>query len=52
MLDQHDQLAEVDHAPDDNTFGMVARVITLKNHEYPDDRKVALVTNDITYRTG
>ena len=52
VLDEHDQLAEVERAPGNNTFGMVAWVFTLKTPEYPDGRKVVVVANDITYKIG
>ena len=52
VLDEHDQLAEVDRAPGNNTFGMVAWVYTLKTPEFPDGRKVVVVANDITYKIG
>lgn len=52
VLAEHDQLAEVDRAPGNNTFGMVAWVFTLKTPEFPDGRKVVVVANDITYRIG
>ena len=52
VLDEHDQLAEVDRAPGNNAFGMVAWVITLKTPEYPDGRKVIVIANDITYKIG
>lgn len=52
VLDEHDHLTEVDRAPGNNTFGMVAWVITLKTPEFPDGRKVVVVANDITYRIG
>ena len=52
VLDEHDQLAEVDRAPGNNTFGMVAWVMTLRTPEYPDGRKVVVVANDITYKIG
>ncbi|PFH51931.1 hypothetical protein AMATHDRAFT_141248 [Amanita thiersii Skay4041] len=52
VLDEHDQLAEVDRAPGNNTFGMVAWVFTLCTPEYPLGRKVVVVANDITYKIG
>lgn len=52
VLDEHDQLTEVDRAPGNNTFGMVAWVFTLKTPEFPDGRKVIVVANDITYKIG
>ena len=52
VLDEHDQLTEVDRAPGNNTFGMVAWVFTLKTPEFPDGRKVVVVSNDITYKIG
>ncbi|KIY53020.1 hypothetical protein FISHEDRAFT_55652 [Fistulina hepatica ATCC 64428] len=52
VLDEHDQLTEVDRAPGNNTFGMVAWVFTLRTPEYPNGRKVIVVANDITYRIG
>lgn len=52
VLDEHDQLTEVDRAPGNNTFGMVAWVFTLRTPEYPDGRKVVVVANDITYKIG
>ncbi|KAF8141976.1 acetyl-CoA carboxylase [Boletus edulis] len=52
VLDEHDQLAEVDRAPGNNTFGMVAWVFTLKTPEFPDGRKVVVIANDITYKIG
>lgn len=52
VLDEHDQLAEVDRAPGNNTFGMVAWVFTLRTPEFPQGRKVVVVANDITYKIG
>ncbi|KAF6761596.1 acetyl CoA carboxylase [Ephemerocybe angulata] len=52
VLDEHDQLDEVDRAPGNNTFGMVAWVFTLRTPEFPQGRKVVVVANDITYKIG
>ncbi|KDQ26722.1 hypothetical protein PLEOSDRAFT_51540 [Pleurotus ostreatus PC15] len=52
VLDEHDQLAEVDRAPGNNTFGMVAWVFTLRTPEFPEGRKVVVIANDITYKIG
>ncbi|TFK71374.1 acetyl CoA carboxylase [Pluteus cervinus] len=52
VLDEHDNLTEVDRAPGNNTFGMVAWAFTLYTPEYPTGRKVVVVANDITYRIG
>ncbi|KAF9244091.1 acetyl-CoA carboxylase [Melanogaster broomeanus] len=52
VLDEHDQLADVERAPGNNTFGMVAWVFTLKTPQFPDGRKVVVIANDITYRIG
>ncbi|KAI0272407.1 acetyl CoA carboxylase [Gloeopeniophorella convolvens] len=52
VLDENDQLAEVDRAPGNNTFGMVAWVFTLRTPEYPNGRSVVVVANDITYKIG
>ncbi|KAJ6493608.1 acetyl-CoA carboxylase [Mycena vitilis] len=52
VLDEHDELVEVDRAPGNNTFGMVAWVFTLRTPEYPAGRKVVVVANDITYKIG
>jgi acetyl-CoA carboxylase/biotin carboxylase 1 len=52
VLDEHDELAEVDRAPGNNTFGMVAWVFTLRTPEYPSGRKVVVIANDITYKIG
>jgi acetyl-CoA carboxylase / biotin carboxylase 1 len=52
VLDEHDHLAEVDRAPGNNTFGMVAWIFTLNTPEFPQGRKVVVVANDITYRIG
>ncbi|KAJ7672696.1 acetyl-CoA carboxylase [Mycena rosella] len=52
VLDENDQLVEVDRAPGNNTFGMVAWVFTLRTPEYPLGRKVVVVANDITYKIG
>ncbi|KAG0694582.1 acetyl-CoA carboxylase [Suillus ampliporus] len=52
VLDEHDELAEVERAPGNNTFGMVAWVFTLRTPEYPDGRKVVVIANDITYKIG
>jgi acetyl-CoA carboxylase/biotin carboxylase 1 len=50
VLDEHDQpeLTEVDRAPDNNTFGMVGWVSTLRTPEYPQGQRVVVVANDIT----
>ncbi|KAF7370658.1 hypothetical protein MSAN_00698800 [Mycena sanguinolenta] len=52
VLDEHDQLVEVDRAPGNNTFGMVAWVFTLRTPEFPLGRKVVVVANDITHKIG
>ena len=52
VLDEHDELAEVERAPGNNTFGMAAWVFTLRTPEYPDGRKVVVIANDITYKIG
>lgn len=52
VLDEHDQLAEVDRAPGNNAFGMVAWVFNLRTPEFPLGRKVIVVANDITYKIG
>ncbi|KAF9266806.1 hypothetical protein L218DRAFT_1074678 [Marasmius fiardii PR-910] len=52
VLDEHDQLTEVDRAPGNNTFGMVAWVFTMRTPEYPEGRKVVAVANDITFKIG
>jgi acetyl-CoA carboxylase/biotin carboxylase 1 len=52
VLDEHDQLDEVDRAPGNNSFGMVAWVFTLRTPEFPQGRKVVVVANDITYKIG
>lgn len=52
VLDEHDQLAEVDRAPGNNTCGMVAWVFKLMTPEYPNGRRVVVVANDITYKIG
>jgi len=38
VLDENDQLAEVDRAPGNNTFGMVGWVFKMKTPEYPNGR--------------
>ncbi|KAG1780813.1 carboxyl transferase domain-containing protein [Suillus placidus] len=52
VLDEHDELAEVERTPGNNTFGMVAWVFTLRTPEYPSGRKVVVIANDITYKIG
>ncbi|KAK2463653.1 hypothetical protein APHAL10511_004404 [Amanita phalloides] len=52
VLDEHDQLTEVDRAPGNNAFGMVAWVFTLRTPEYPLGRRVVVIANDITYKIG
>lgn len=52
VLDEHDQLVEVDRAPGNNTFGMVAWVFNLHTPEYPMGRRVVVVANDITFKIG
>jgi len=52
VLDENDQLAEVDRAPGDNTFGMVGWVFNMKMPEYPNGRSVVVIANDITYKIG
>ncbi|KAI4523307.1 hypothetical protein K525DRAFT_254691 [Schizophyllum commune Loenen D] len=52
VLDEHDQIAEVDRAPGNNTFGMVGWVYTLRTPEYPSGRRVVVIANDITYKIG
>ena len=52
VLDEHDQLTEVDRAPGNNTFGMVAWVFNLRTPEFPLGRKAIVVANDITYKIG
>ena len=52
VLDEHDELAEVERAPGNNTFGMVAWVFTLRTPEYPGGRQAIVIANDITYKIG
>jgi acetyl-CoA carboxylase/biotin carboxylase 1 len=52
VLDEHDRLTEIDRAPGNNTFGMVAWVFTLSTPEFPQGRQVVVVANDITYKIG
>ncbi|KIJ65157.1 hypothetical protein HYDPIDRAFT_89293 [Hydnomerulius pinastri MD-312] len=52
VLDEHDELAEFERAPGNNTCGMVAWVFTLRTPEFPDGRKVVVIANDITYKIG
>jgi acetyl-CoA carboxylase/biotin carboxylase 1 len=52
VLDEHDELAEVERAPGNNTFGMVAWVLTLRTPEYSSGRKVVVVANAITCKIG
>ncbi|KIY63781.1 hypothetical protein CYLTODRAFT_493632 [Cylindrobasidium torrendii FP15055 ss-10] len=52
VLDEHDQIAEVDRAPGNNSFGMVGWVFTMRTPEYPNGRRVVAVANDITYKIG
>ncbi|KIJ20620.1 hypothetical protein PAXINDRAFT_165527 [Paxillus involutus ATCC 200175] len=52
VLDEHDQVTEVERAPGNNTFGMVAWMFTLRTPEFPDGRKVVVIANDITYKIG
>ncbi|KAI6042033.1 acetyl-CoA carboxylase [Pisolithus marmoratus] len=52
VLDEHDELVEVDRAPGNNTFGMVAWVFTLRTPEFPDGRQAVVIANDITYKIG
>ncbi|KAG1770605.1 carboxyl transferase domain-containing protein [Suillus placidus] len=52
VLDEHDELAEVERAPGNNTFGMVAWVFTLRTPEYPSGHKVVVIANNITYKIG
>ena len=40
VLDEHDDLTEVDRAPGNNTFGMVARLFILRTPEFPAGRQV------------
>jgi acetyl-CoA carboxylase/biotin carboxylase 1 len=52
VLDEHDHLTEVERAPGNNAFGMVAWVFNLRTPEFPLGRKVVVVANDITYKIG
>ncbi|EFI27362.1 acetyl CoA carboxylase [Coprinopsis cinerea okayama7 len=52
VLDEHDQITEVDRAPGNNTFGMVAWVFKMRTPEFPEGRKVVVIANDITYKIG
>ena len=52
VLDEHDELTEVERAPGNNTFGMVAWVFTMRTPEYPIGRQVIVIANDITYKIG
>ncbi|KAI0032669.1 acetyl CoA carboxylase [Vararia minispora EC-137] len=52
VRDENDNLVEVDRAPGNNTFGMVAWVFTLSTPEYPAGRRVVVIANDITYKIG
>ena len=42
----------MNRAPGLNTCGMVAWVYTLKTPEYPQGRRVVVISNDITYQIG
>ncbi|KAH7926428.1 hypothetical protein BV22DRAFT_1087097 [Leucogyrophana mollusca] len=52
VLDENDELTEVERAPGNNSFGMVAWVFTLKTPEFPQGRKTVVIANDITYKIG
>lgn len=52
VLDEHDELTEVDRAPGNNTFGMIAWVFTLRTPEFPEGRQAVVIANDITYKIG
>ena len=52
VLDEHDQVAEVDRAPGNNSFGMVAWTYTLKTPEFPQGRQIIVIANDITFKIG
>ncbi|KAL4066080.1 acetyl-CoA carboxylase [Scleroderma citrinum] len=52
VLDENDELAEVDRAPGNNTFGMIAWVFTLRTPGFPGGRQVIVIANDITYKIG
>ena len=52
VLDENDRIAEVDRAPGNNTFGMVAWLFTLTTPEFPEGRQVVVVANDITFKIG
>jgi len=52
VLDEHDDLTEVDRAPGNNTFGMVAWLFILRTPEFPAGRQVVVVANDITFKIG
>jgi len=52
VLDENDQLAEVDRAPGNNTFGIIAWVFNMKTPKYPNGRSVVAIANDVTYKIG
>ncbi|KAH6915859.1 acetyl CoA carboxylase [Coprinopsis sp. MPI-PUGE-AT-0042] len=52
VLDEHDQITEVNRAPGNNTFGMVAWTFTMRTPEFPEGRKAIVVANDITFKIG
>ncbi|VDC06097.1 unnamed protein product [Peniophora sp. CBMAI 1063] len=52
VLDEHDKLVEVERAPGNNTFGMVAWVFTMYTPEFPQGRRAVVISNDITYKIG
>ncbi|ADV22983.1 Acetyl-CoA carboxylase, putative [Cryptococcus gattii WM276] len=52
VSDERGELQEVTRAPGLNTCGMVAWVYTLKTPEYPQGRRVVVISNDITYQIG
>ncbi|KAH6919057.1 acetyl CoA carboxylase [Coprinopsis sp. MPI-PUGE-AT-0042] len=52
VLDEHDQITEVNRAPGNNTFGMVAWTFTMRTPEFPEGRKAIVVAHDITFKIG
>ena len=52
VLGENNQLAEVDRAPGNNTFGIIAWVFSMKTPKYPNWRSVVAVANNIAHKIG
>ncbi|EJU03511.1 acetyl CoA carboxylase [Dacryopinax primogenitus] len=52
VMDENGELQPIARPPGSNVCGMVAWIFTLKTPEYPQGRRVVVVSNDITFKIG